>query len=198
MFFWYSPGAMAEVAPGRLRLVQDFVNTLDVEEQKDELSGPGALQRWLGQNGLLQPSTSHVPEADYQRVVDLRESLRKLLLANNGEALDPGALAQVEGQAGLARLRVRLPSPDRYTLEPETGGVEGALGRLVAIVLEAMAGGTWDRLKACSAHDCQWAFYDVSKNHSRHWCSMRVCGNRTKARQFRQRRRSGAPAGAGE
>jgi predicted RNA-binding Zn ribbon-like protein len=39
-----------------------------------------------------------------------------------------------------------------------------------------------------------WAFYDRSKNRSGHWCSMRVCGNRAKARQFRERRRAEGPA----
>jgi predicted RNA-binding Zn ribbon-like protein len=53
-----------------------------------------------------------------------------------------------------------------------------------------MAGETWDRLKACRLDDCQWVFYDHSKNRSRTWCSMRVCGNRAKARAYRERRRS--------
>ncbi|MGH3007295.1 MAG: CGNR zinc finger domain-containing protein, partial [Gaiellaceae bacterium] len=43
------------------------------------------------------------------------------------------------------------------------------------------------RLKACRAEDCRWAFYDRARNRSRHWCSMAVCGNRTKARTFRRR-----------
>jgi predicted RNA-binding Zn ribbon-like protein len=50
-----------------------------------------------------------------------------------------------------------------------------------------MADGTWSRLKACRAADCRWAFYDRARNHSRHWCSMEVCGNRTKARAYRAR-----------
>jgi predicted RNA-binding Zn ribbon-like protein len=58
------------------------------------------------------------------------------------------------------------------------------------MIAEAMAEGSWGRLKACSDHGCQWAFFDRSKNRSGHWCSMRVCGNRAKARQFRERRRS--------
>jgi predicted RNA-binding Zn ribbon-like protein len=72
----------------------------------------------------------------------------------------------------------------------------GSLGRLIAIMVEAMADGTWSRLKACSAETCQWLFYDTSKNRSGHWCSMRVCGNRAKARQFRARRRTGASSRA--
>jgi predicted RNA-binding Zn ribbon-like protein len=52
-----------------------------------------------------------------------------------------------------------------------------------------MAGESWERLKACRAEDCRWAFLDDAKNHSRAWCSMKVCGNRAKARAYRERHR---------
>jgi predicted RNA-binding Zn ribbon-like protein len=52
-----------------------------------------------------------------------------------------------------------------------------------------MRDGTWDRMKACRADDCEWAFYDSSRNRSGTWCSMEVCGNRAKARAFRARHR---------
>ena len=64
---------------------------------------------------------------------------------------------------------------------------------IVAIVYEAMVDGTWERLKACPADDCHWAFYDHSKNRSGTWCTMDVCGNRAKVRAYRERRgRAGA------
>ena len=75
----------------------------------------------------------------------------------------------------------------QVALEPGAAGVDGALGRLVAIVATAMADGTWSRLKACQADRCGWAFYDHARNRSRRWCSMAVCGNRTKARSYRRR-----------
>ena len=64
----------------------------------------------------------------------------------------------------------------------------GALARILGLTYTAMADDTWPRLKACRKHSCQWAFYDQSKNRSRTWCSMKVCGNRTKARAYRERR----------
>jgi predicted RNA-binding Zn ribbon-like protein len=72
-------------------------------------------------------------------------------------------------------------------LEPEETGVSGALGRIVAIVADAQGTEAWQRLKACRWHTCQFAFYDEAKNMSRAWCSMKVCGNREKARQYRER-----------
>ena len=77
-------------------------------------------------------------------------------------------------------------------LEPQARGVDGALGRLLAIVHRAIQTGSWERLKACRQDGCAWAFYDRTKNRSGAWCSMEVCGNRAKARSYRERR-AGAP-----
>jgi predicted RNA-binding Zn ribbon-like protein len=54
-------------------------------------------------------------------------------------------------------------------------------------VTRAVVDGNWERLKACPLEGCLWAFYDRSKNRSRRWCSMDVCGNVAKARAYRQR-----------
>jgi predicted RNA-binding Zn ribbon-like protein len=54
-----------------------------------------------------------------------------------------------------------------------------------------MAAGTWDRLKACRQETCRWAFYDNTKNRSGVWCTMEVCGNRAKARSYRERQSAG-------
>ena len=71
---------------------------------------------------------------------------------------------------------------------PAKEGVPALFARLLAAVADAQCAGTWDRLKACAADDCQWAFYDSSRNQSRTWCSMEVCGNRAKTRAYRTRR----------
>jgi predicted RNA-binding Zn ribbon-like protein len=55
------------------------------------------------------------------------------------------------------------------------------------IVHGAIADGTWQRLKACRDHSCEWAFYDHTKNRSGAWCTMEECGNRAKARSYRER-----------
>ena len=70
--------------------------------------------------------------------------------------------------------------------------VDGGLGRLLAIVHGTLARPEqWRRLKACRLHTCEWAFYDHTKNRSGAWCTMQVCGNRTKARSYRERRARG-------
>jgi len=67
------------------------------------------------------------------------------------------------------------------------------MGRLLATMYDAMATGTWVRLKACTNDECQWAFYDHSRNRSGAWCTMAVCGNRMKGRAFRRRHAEGDP-----
>ena len=70
------------------------------------------------------------------------------------------------------------------------GGVDAAIARLLAIVHDSMSDRTWQRLKACPAEDCLWAFYDHSRNRSGTWCEMGECGNRAKARRYRERHRA--------
>jgi predicted RNA-binding Zn ribbon-like protein len=63
-----------------------------------------------------------------------------------------------------------------------------ALDEVTAIVLTAMLDGSFGRLKAC--RNCHWAFYDYSPNRSAAWCSMQLCGNRRKVRDYRRRLRA--------
>ena len=65
-------------------------------------------------------------------------------------------------------------------------------GMPVAAVFAAMSDSDWERLKLCGSHTCRWAFFDNSRNHSSRWCRMASCGNRQKARRFRQKAKAGA------
>jgi predicted RNA-binding Zn ribbon-like protein len=174
-----------DAAPGDLALIQRFVNTADREAGTDDLGDPEALAAWLAAAGLA-PAGERVDEAARERVVDLREALRALLLANHGGAPDAGAVATLDG---AGRLAVAFDAEGRAELVPAEGGVDGVAGALLAIVARAQADGTWPRLKACPADSCGWAFYDRSRNRSRTWCAMSVCGNRAKARSYRARQR---------
>jgi predicted RNA-binding Zn ribbon-like protein len=178
-------------APGQLEQIRLFVNTLDREPGLEQLADAASLGAWLVEHGLA-PSDLSVSPAELRRTIDLREALRQVLLAHNVEDRPrPDALAVLDAVALRARVRLRFDEPAaRGRLESEAKGVDGALGRLLAIVHGAMAEGTWTRLKACREHRCEWAFYDQTRNHSRAWCDMQVCGNRAKARAYRQRHAS--------
>ena len=100
---------------------------------------------------------------------------------------DEGAIERLDRAASRAGLRLRFHPGGCAEFEPDATGVDGALARLLAIVAEARVEGEWERLKACADHSCQWAFYDKSKNRSKKWCRMEVCGNVAKARSYRAR-----------
>lgn len=176
-------------APGPLYLVQRFVNSVDIEDGDEELVSPEALRAWLAERGLMD-ADEPVSQSELRRALDVREGLRALLLANNGEPHDEARVERLDRAAGRAGLRVRFASGEEPALAPEARGVDGALARLLALVAAAAAQGDWWRLKACPRHDCMWAFYDHSRNRSGRWCRMEVCGNVEKARAYRRRRRA--------
>ena len=104
-------------------------------------------------------------------------------------APDPqGWDSQLEDEFAFAVSYERRWSSLRYFTDMVPGGLEGVLGRVLAASFTAIADGSWRRLKACRNHGCRWAFYDYSKNRSASWCSMQLCGNRTKTRAYRARR----------
>jgi predicted RNA-binding Zn ribbon-like protein len=174
-------------APGALEHVRSFVNTLDVDDGVDELSDGHALASWLSERGLA-PDGVRAGAAEVRGAIELREALRAVLLAHNGrEPSPPEACAVLDDAVCRGRVRLRFGADGSAALEPQAGGVAGALGRLLVIVQAAIANGTWARLKACREHTCEWAFYDHTKNRSGAWCTMDVCGNRAKARAYRER-----------
>jgi predicted RNA-binding Zn ribbon-like protein len=155
-----------KAAPEPLRAVQLFVNSTDVEHAIDW------LPEWLDEHGL---------GAELERARELREALRRLVLSNNGIPLEPAAVAIVNGAASRVRVRVDADAQLRFDTEGD------ALDGIVAVALAAMVDGSWRRLKAC--RNCHWSFYDYSPNRSATWCSMQLCGNRTKTRAYRRRRK---------
>jgi predicted RNA-binding Zn ribbon-like protein len=177
-----------EPAPEPVRLVQGFVNTVDLEGGPEGLPHAQALRAWLVSEGLLDEH-DEVTEEDHARAIELREALRALAYANAGHAADPHAVDIVNHAARRARLHPRLTSPSGAALEPAAQGIDAALGRIVAAVHAGIADGTWPRLKACERDACRWAFFDTSRNRAGQWCSMAICGSREKNRRAYRRRR---------
>jgi predicted RNA-binding Zn ribbon-like protein len=124
-----------------------------------------------------------VTEADVERLRELREGLRALVVANQGGEPGPGALRAFSAGAELS---VVVDDSGRTSLEPRRGGVDGAVATLLGILHEAQLSGDWARMKGC--RQCEYAFFDRSKNRSATWCAMSICGNRTKNRAYYRRR----------
>jgi predicted RNA-binding Zn ribbon-like protein len=172
--------------PEGLAIVEELVNSLDVESGQDELSGPDGARAWLAARGLLH-ADAQVDEGDAAALRSFREAVRALALANNGLPAIPDAALALETASSRGQLRIRLAADGTTSLEAEAPGVAGALGRLAAVIHDASIDGSWRRFKACREPSCHWAFYDASRNRSGVWCDMAVCGNRTKVRAYRRR-----------
>jgi predicted RNA-binding Zn ribbon-like protein len=178
-----------KTAPQPLYLVQRFINSVDLESGEDELVSADALRDWLSERGLLGAGES-VSDSDLERALDVREGLRALLLVHNGLPLDEEKVKRLDRAVGGADVRLRFRPGEEPELVPDATGLDGAIAGLMAIVAAAVERGDWARLKACPREECEWAFYDRSKNRSGRWCQMEVCGNIEKARAFRERRRA--------
>ncbi len=176
-------------APGRLSIIQSFVNSFDVQSATDRFATPSDLHRWLVAYGLMK-EFEPVTEEDLGRALDFREAIRELLVQNAGGTPDPAALALINALGRRSPLGVQVTKDTADPeIQPLAGGIRGALGRLLGVTVAAALDATWRRLKACRNDGCQWVFYDRSKNRTGRWCSMAACGNRTKVLTYRRRRR---------
>lgn len=159
-----TPVAPTVVVVDDVDLVVDFLNTVDHDVGTDLLDEPATFAAWLAERDLV------AGDGDVRAV---RDALRVAV----GDPAPPAELVPVT-------VRVRLEDGVPVLAAPDVvGAVLAAASRLAVL-------DRWERVKICPADDCRWAFYDRSRNHSRTWCSMQVCGNREKARAWRERTRS--------
>ncbi len=174
--------------PAPAALLRDFVNTLDHELHTDELATAAGLTAFLRSHGLLEAGVAD--ERQREEAVALRTGLHHALELNHEERHSPlAALDRV-----LAGLAVRLHwSGDGVVVVASDHGVAGALARIGLAAHEALVSEVWWRLKICAFDECSWAYYDHSKNRSRHYCEY-GCGNKLKTRAYRARRRAATAA----
>src|SRR5579859_123248 len=193
-----------QAAPGRLELVRTFLNTWripnDTRQPSDELSSLPAMQHfysiWFADfdaNPILESASE--PLIIPAQVRQLRTDLRSILGTNDIAILS----AWLSRQPIAATLSHDLAGTPTLHYRPlETQGCQ-LCAEVLALVVEAIAHNTWTRLKSCP--DCQWVFYDHTKNKNKVWCLMtasgpqgRSCGSISKVRNFRQRQKALYPA----
>jgi predicted RNA-binding Zn ribbon-like protein len=169
-------------APESLRIVEEFVNTIDLESGRDQIETVSGLRSWLADHGLR----GAIAATDVDRASGAREGMRALLEEHSGFPPDRRRVELLDQV--LASSQVTLRVVDGVPTVTSGGGLDAALAGMVAAILQARADGSWVRLKACREHGCRWAFFDHSKNRSSTWCDMAVCGSRSKVRAYRARR----------
>jgi predicted RNA-binding Zn ribbon-like protein len=129
------------------------------------------------------------------RCIDLREALAEVLYARlDGGEPSASARDRLERYFKEARLRQKLNWSQWPRVEWEWAVAESGPDLPVwALALSAsdlMTSEAAGRVRACGNPECRWLFLDTSKNHTRRWCDMQLCGNRMKARRFKAHKRN--------
>jgi predicted RNA-binding Zn ribbon-like protein len=179
-------------APEPLVRVQALVNTVERPDGSDRLADPADARPWLVDNNLLAPTTDLTAD-DLELVRAVREALRTMLVHNaGGPPPNKSALAVLRRVAAEGTARAAIGDAGQVRLSASGDSVRERLADLLLIIRDAQRDGSWARLKACGNDECQWAFYDRSRNRGGTWCEMAACGNKLKNREFRARRRQAA------
>jgi len=193
--------ADSQIAPGTLEVVRTFLNTWripnDTREPSDELVSLDAMQQfyssWFGgQVGDQQVCIE--PELVLQLRADLRSILGKsdILVMSKWLSRQPVEVILLPDAEGIPVIRYK------------PAGIQGCrlCAEVIALVVEAIDHNTLMRLKA--SPDCQWVFYDHTKNRNKVWCLMttsgpqgRSCGSISKVRSFRERQKARASKAPG-
>jgi predicted RNA-binding Zn ribbon-like protein len=178
--------------PGQLALLYDFVNSMDMRtyvergeahSPGDEIATPGKLESWMRARGL----SGRASRAVHEQALNLRTALRTFLRMRPEErAGSSTAVDDLNAASEALPLVVNLEDGE-VTLQPVEG--TSGLGQVMAQFHTLAATQQLDRLKMCASDECGWIFFDQSKPANRRWCSSVRCGNRSKTRSYRERRR---------
>lgn len=188
---------MIEASP-EAQLVAAFANTVDLEDGTDVLASAPEAAGWLLERGLVDRPVALTRE-EHRMLLDLRAGVRDALGSDGPSS--PHVLAVANAVLRDLPVLVFLSAdpappgpPPRHGLRPDPAlpAARKAMGVLAIAWSEVAVTGQAQRLKRCADETCGWVFWDVSRNHSRRWCTMRVCGNRAKARSYSARKRAAA------
>jgi predicted RNA-binding Zn ribbon-like protein len=174
------------------RLCLDFAQTGDMGwgHRYERLTVPSELQRWLSLSPLILPRVK-ISKEDLQRAKLLRGAIWRVaeaLLA--GATPRPSDIHLINRTAGQPNL-VKELEPEAKSMRWRHPTAAGALGTIAqdAVVL---FGDPIQRarLRRCENSPCRVIFYDDSRPGLRRWCASNRCGDRVRARHFRQRMKS--------
>jgi predicted RNA-binding Zn ribbon-like protein len=189
-------------------LVLDFTNTLDYRYDPDRLidllPSYEPFLAFCRQSGIITAAQMRklldgLSESDAQRalkeVTDFREALYFLILsAVHDRSPDESHLrtfnrflSEVRAVNEIAWYKREFVRSHRNVTEMP----DGPLWLLVEAATVLLTSSDLHRIRECGEKTCRWLFLDRSRNHSRRWCDMQLCGNRSKAKRFYARTRSG-------
>jgi predicted RNA-binding Zn ribbon-like protein len=202
-------GFLFELSGGALCL--DFVNTVDNRptlERRELLPNYRELVSWALQAGALHAAEARwlSRKADRQRreadaVLARARALREALFglfsaAARGRSIPAKELdivnATLPGVLGRRRL-AKADGGARWVWEARAEDLDRPLWPILESAARLLTSEDLGRIRECANEMCGWLFFDRSRNRSRRWCDMTVCGNRDKVRRHRQRLRRRKP-----
>lgn len=187
----------------------DFANTAawrqPGETRRDHLASYADLVEWGRQSGLVDDAEAARLLAAAERQPDragavleeakrVRESIFEAFAGlAAGVPVKEEALAGLNASLPAALSHLQLESAGEEEGVVWTWSAEPALDRVLWPVVRAagdlLTSDSRNRVRECASDTCGWLFIDESRNHSRRWCDMKVCGNRDKVRRYRGRER---------
>jgi len=187
------------------RICLDFANTLvSVENKGDEIRSWRDLMDFLWAFGIvstnqinqLKELESTVPDQAAETLraaLEMRQGMRRAFqaIANRQmptpESVEPvnRILRFTEGYEQLA------PQGNRWGLQlvQREKRLEWLLAAIARSAADLIVEGQKAPVRKCANPACVLYFYDTSRTGKRRWCSMAVCGNRSKVAAFARRRR---------
>ncbi|BFH63233.1 MULTISPECIES: CGNR zinc finger domain-containing protein [Paenibacillus] len=179
-----------------LEMIADFYNTHDRRMRfendpgVEHLNRPEDLKRWLERYHLISKE-DEVNDQDLNIAIQLRNETRKMIVNNvfdgQGDAAD--TLKELNELLNSFNFTFRFTGEHEELLPLQRGGRKG-LGHLLVLIFELRRQKMWNRIRVCSAADCQWVFVDRSRPGTGKWCTMKACGNRAKNKAYRERKKT--------
>jgi len=191
------------------QLCLDFTNTvggLRRTQPEERLNSYQDLIAWGRQGGVLtEQEARELRQLAVRRAADaaaaleaaraLRETIYRIFVnVSNG---------QIPERADLSALNAALCRESSHVqVAVRSGGfawewcddgkaLDRVLWPVVRSAADLLVSGEVERVRKCAAEDCDWLFFDVSRNNRRRWCDMKSCGNRAKARRHYARKKAG-------
>jgi len=166
---------------GPEELLNTFDDLLQFSEQSTLLTARQAQR--------LRKVSPSAADKTLQSTKDLREATSQIIYAiMDARTPSTGAIKKLNQHIQNAQAN-RTLKWDQSRLELSWIGTEAdaqlPLWLLAQSAADLLTGETMQRLRSCDNPECRWLFLDTSKNHTRRWCDMKLCGNRMKARRFK-------------
>jgi len=151
-----------------------------------EFTGVDDWLEWTEEHGLARTATSTREILD--QAMALREALRSLEAMNNGDRADDAPVRLLNELIDSFGVHPIVQPFGEVKLRASAAtGRNAPIASILVMALDAMSSGVWTRFKLCQDPDCRASFYDATKNGTKTWCSMDVCGARNKMLRMRER-----------